>query len=101
MIDERTPGHWRSKGIDPETVAMTVRYWEGLQVCQICRRSEPTGHNWVIDHDHQYEPNAPVRGILCSNCNSGLGFFGDEPARLRAAVKYLENAPRPADWHRR
>jgi hypothetical protein len=27
--------------------------------------------------------------LLCSACNTGLGLFGENPVRLRAALKYL------------
>jgi hypothetical protein len=30
------------------------------------------------------------RGVLCRNCNNGLGLFGDESATLRAAAYYLD-----------
>jgi len=46
-----------------------------------------------IDHDHnaKTENNKPiVRGLLCGNCNLGLGNFQDNIDILRSAIKYLE-----------
>lgn len=51
-------------------------------VCAICG-GEPN----AVDHDHK--TNA-VRGLLCRNCNSGIGFFADDVSRLRSAIQYLE-----------
>lgn len=51
--------------------------------CSIC------GSHYLMSIDHCHETGT-VRGWLCRKCNSGLGFFGDDIDRLRAALKYLE-----------
>jgi hypothetical protein len=57
--------------------------------CAICATTEPGGGKtlWSVDHCHD---SLKVRGLLCSRCNMGLGYFKDDPGRLRAATAYLE-----------
>ena len=43
--------------------------------------------NSRLDHCHK---NGVVRGILCHNCNAGLGMFDDSSMRLSRAIKYLQ-----------
>jgi hypothetical protein len=33
--------------------------------------------------------------LLCSGCNAGLGGFGDDPALLEAAIRYLQSHAKP------
>ncbi|MEU1812835.1 endonuclease VII domain-containing protein [Micromonospora aurantiaca (nom. illeg.)] len=58
-------------------------------VCAICRRPDPEH----LDHDHR---TGWVRGILCFNCNGGLGQFKDNPDVLARAITYL----RGTTWQR-
>ena len=53
-------------------------------VCAICRQADPEH----VDHSHE---SGMVRGILCFNCNGGLGQFRDSIDALRGAVVYLES----------
>jgi len=61
--------------------------------CAICGVSE--GHRsrrgtvcrLAVDHDHQ---TGKVRGLLCNNCNRGLGRFKDSVENLEAALRYLK-----------
>jgi len=51
--------------------------------CAICRKAT---RDLCIDHCHV---TGRVRGLLCRNCNSALGFCADDPRLLRAALAYL------------
>ncbi len=51
--------------------------------CEICYNELPL----AVDHCHK---QGHVRGLLCSNCNNGLGRFKDNIDYLKNAIKYLE-----------
>jgi hypothetical protein len=39
-----------------------------------------------VDHDH--DTNA-IRGLLCWQCNTGIGCFQDQPDRMASAIAYV------------
>jgi len=45
--------------------------------------------NLSIDHCHE---TGTVRGLLCSNCNAGLGQLGDSESILKRAIIYLRKS---------
>lgn len=65
--------------------------------CAICRKppsGRPNGKARDVlepclhkDHDHVTKR---FRGLLCGNCNTALGLFGDDVDTLLAAVAYLK-----------
>jgi hypothetical protein len=60
--------------------------------CAICGSSDPRGRGgFHVDHDHE---TGEVRGLLCHNCNTGLGKLGDNLESLERAVQYLLNSPK-------
>jgi len=51
--------------------------------CLICGREMET---LFVDHCHT---TGVVRGLLCPQCNSGIGYFRDDPDLLGRAIDYL------------
>lgn len=57
-------------------------------VCAICKGQKPSSpEGWNLDHSHK---SGKIRGVLCGNCNHGLGFFKDSKENLLSAILYLE-----------
>lgn len=78
---------------------MTPEEWDALFAsqafsCAICHTTEPNGKGWQTDHDHNLAKGHPhyVRGILCTNCNNGLGRFHDNAEHMDAGATYLRKA---------
>ena len=55
--------------------------------CAICGKHVLETGTLCVDHNHD---TGAVRGLLCNNCNKGIGFLGDNLDRLRRATEYLE-----------
>lgn len=65
--------------------------------CAICDQPCPSGKRLHVDHDHSCCPGIKscgkcVRGLLCTNCNNGLGRFKDDVALLGKAITYLSSS---------
>lgn len=56
-------------------------------VCAICKVPHHPERPLVVDHDHD---SGEVRGLLCSECNTGIGLLGDNPQTLLSACAYLD-----------
>ena len=57
-------------------------------VCPCCGRDGLHHHSrLVIDHDHK---TGKIRGLLCSRCNSILGFADDNINTLNYLIKHLQ-----------
>jgi hypothetical protein len=59
--------------------------------CAICGTA---ASKWHVDHDHAccpsiYTCGKCIRGILCRDCNVGLGNFRDSPELIECALTYL------------
>jgi Recombination endonuclease VII len=55
--------------------------------CAICKKSELDEKNKLaVDHDHD---SGKVRGLLCRDCNTGIGHFKDNIDLLNMAINYL------------
>lgn len=66
---------------------MTAEQWQTmwdaqLHLCALCKRNP-------VRPETDHKGNV-VRGILCTNCNTGLGKFQDNPELLRRAADYIE-----------
>jgi hypothetical protein len=73
----------RQYGAYTDDIDQILRDQGGL--CASCG-APPGTESLHIDHCHQANQ---FRGLLCSDCNRGLGSFKDEPERLIQAAFYL------------
>ncbi len=57
--------------------------------CEICGTHESKlKRKLSVDHDHD---TGKVRGLLCTKCNMGMGYFNDKIVHMMLALDYLKN----------
>ena len=81
-------------GLTPESFQ---RLMDSQEIrCKICTITfQETPH---IDHDRSCCPGTGscgkcIRGLLCRECNVGIGMLGDDPALLQAALDHVKAGP--------
>lgn len=87
----RRVGHYRSRPYDRRIYLPNGLYEQILEKqggrCAICGK-EASGNRFAIDHSHE---TGEIRGLLCYQCNTGLGSFRDDSELLRKAIAYLSD----------
>lgn len=103
----KNPNKARSKNLRYNFGISTKQYETLLLsqrgVCAICQQPETARakngkvKRLAVDHDHK---TGRIRGLLCNNCNIGIGAFGDNDEHMRSAVAYIQerNPQLVAGW---
>ena len=83
-----------------------AKYWEKYRIrvpdydylydkqkgrCAICSTSNPKSPSGSFCIDHCHTSNK-IRGLLCVNCNTGIGSLKEDPVIFQSAVNYLAYA---------
>ena len=69
-----------------ETCAICGKHWTTCEQGYKARVDETFLNHLCVDHDHRTHQ---VRGLLCNNCNTGLGVFEENYGRFLNAMTYL------------
>jgi len=64
-----------------------VRMYEDQDGCCAICREDISIKDIKVDHDHE---TGVVRGLLCSQCNVGIGMLKENPDIMTTAILYLE-----------
>jgi len=77
-----------SQGLNKKAVRQYLAERVSIVICDICQQECPSGRSLALDHNHETKK---IRGLLCCNCNRGLGLFKDSPTLLQKASEYLND----------
>lgn len=86
-------GNIRRAKVLERTYGITAEEYEQIliqqnRVCWICGGTVKSRRGKLhVDHNHD---TGEVRGLLCINCNRGLGNFRDSIELLKRAIEYLD-----------
>jgi len=58
--------------------------------CLICDKHKSANKNGKLFVDHCHS-TMKVRGLLCDDCNKGIGLFRDDPSLMLKAMEYLKS----------
>ncbi len=72
-------------GLTKENYLLKINQQKNL--CAICKGKQE-GKILCVDHDHK---TGKVRGLLCNQCNVGLGNLKDDIQVLQSAIEYLKS----------
>lgn len=87
---------WRRRWLERQ-YGLTERDYNQLLaeqggVCAICQQPETDTNKYgtvkmlAVDHDHE---TGVIRGLLCQECNTGIGSLKHDPALLLKAADYV------------
>ena len=83
QTSERYNDRKRKYGLNKEDYDLLFESQNGQ--CAVC--ANPIDHSSPVDHDHA---TGKIRGILCNDCNTGIGLFKDSISIMASAIIYLE-----------
>ncbi len=63
-----------------------TRCGASCSICKLPEKENQGGKALHVDHDHK---TGKVRGLLCNNCNLGIGYLKDDVKILESAIEYL------------
>lgn len=91
--NRKSSNYWSTKYRLRIKYGMTIEQFEEMlraqnNRCKIGGEEFGEGCPPVVDHNHT---TGMVRGLLCKNCNTGIGMLKESPDRLFAAFNYLED----------
>lgn len=78
--------HWNLKAAHGVSLAWYQKVFD--KQCGLCAICDLASDKPFLHVDHCHKTNH-IRGLLCENCNLGLGLFSDSPNLLRAAAAYV------------